>query len=177
MRAVLKTLKTPRSLLIIASVAALVFVFSVWLPNLRLISIVAMSDASLIDKIALPISLLSSIATNFTVLSAISTIAIAALAGINIALIAELARTGRVFARGAAAGASGIISGTLGMGCAACGSLFLTALAGTAIGTGALAFLPLGGGEFGIIGVLLLGYATYLLSKQITQTTCEIITH
>ncbi len=177
MHAILNTLKSTHSKLIAISVAAFVFAFAVWLPNVRLISIVVMSDASIADKIALPTSLLSSIATNFTVLSAIYTTMIAVLTGINVALIAELARTGQVFARGAAAGASGIVAGAFGIGCAACGSLILSALAGTLLGTSALTLLPLGGGELGILGVILLGYSTYLLSKQITKTTCEIIIH
>lgn len=174
MEAVLKTLKTPRSLLIAIGVSALVFAFAVWLPNLRLLAIVATGDAALADKIALPLNLLASITTNFTLLSALYTIVIAILTGINVAFIVELIRAKQMFAGGAAAGASGIVAGALGIGCAACGSLVLTALTGTILGTGALALLPFGGGEFGIVGVGLLGYSTYLLSKQITKTTCDI---
>lgn len=174
MRAVLNTLKAPRSLLTAIGISALVFAFAVWLPNLRLLSIVAMSTAPLADKIALPLSFLASITTNFTLLSALYTIAIAVLAGINAALIAELFRTRQMFAGGAAAGASGIVAGALGIGCAACGSLVLMTFAGTVLGTSALILLPLRGGELGILGVFLLGYATYLLSKQITKTTCEV---
>lgn len=175
MRAALNTLKAPRSVAIAICVGALVFAFAVWLPNLRLLSIVSTSAAPLADKIALPLALLSSIATNFTLLSALYTIAIAILAGINVALIVELIRRRQMFAGGAAAGASGIVAGALGIGCAACGSLILVAFAGTVLGASALAYLPLGGSEFGILGVLLLGYSTYLLSKQINKTTCEIV--
>lgn len=174
MRAVLDTLKTLRSLLIVIGIAALIFAFAVWLPNLRLVYLVATSGASLADKLALPLKLLSSITTNFTALSASYTIAIAVLTGINAALITELVRTRHIFAKGAAAGATGIAAGTLGVGCAACGSVILTATAGTALGAGALSLLPLGGGELGVVGVLLLAYSTYVLSKEITQTTCEI---
>lgn len=44
------------------------------------------------------------------------------------------------------------------------------------IGIGVLVLV--GGGEFGIVGIVgigLLGYSTYLLSKQINKTTCNII--
>ncbi len=175
MQAILNTLKSTHSKLIAISVSVLVFAFAVWLPNLRLLFSVWMdTSVSLGDKIMLPASLLLSITTNFTPLSALYTIAIAVLAGINAALIVELIRARQIFAGSATISASGIVAGALGIGCAACGSLILTALAGTVLGTGALAFLPLGGGEFGIIGVALLGYSTYLLSKQITKTTCEI---
>ena len=174
MRAIRHTLKTPLSLLIAIGVSVLVFAFAVWLPNLRLLFIVWGDAVSLGDKIALSLNLLSSITTNFTALSALYTIVIALLAGINAALIAELIRSRQMFAGGATISASGIFAGALGIGCAACGSLILTALAGTVLGTGALTLLPLGGGEFGIIGVLLLGYSTYLLAKQITKTACDI---
>jgi len=41
--------------------------------------------------------------------------------------------------------------------------------------SGALAFLPLGGSEFGIIGVILLVVSIYIMSKQITNpAVCKI---
>ncbi|MHB1086803.1 MAG: hypothetical protein ACYCZ0_03590 [Minisyncoccota bacterium] len=175
MRAVLDTLKTPRSLLIVIGIAALVFAFAVWLPNLRLLfQVWADASVSMGDKVALPINLLSSIATNFTPLAASYTIAITVLTGINAALITELVRTRHIFAKGAAAGATGIAAGTLGLGCAACGSIILTSLLGTTGGLGVLTFLPLRGGELGIIGVALLGFSTYLLARQVTKPlVCE----
>src|SRR3989344_8289684 len=169
-RAVLTILANVRSLVVACTVAALVFVFAVWLPNFRLLFLVwTDSSISLGDKLTLPISLLSSIATNFTLLSASYTIAIALLAGINTALIVHLIRTRGVFGGGAAIGASGIFTGALGLGCAACGSLILTSLIGIAGGIGILALLPLRGSEFGIVGVVLLGFSTYLLARQITK--------
>jgi hypothetical protein len=175
MQALLNTLKTGRSLLIGISVAVSVFALAVWLPNLQLLAIVWENSAtSLWDKVTLPLSLLSAITTNFTPLSATYTIFIAILAGINVALIIELVRERRIVVAGATAGGAGIIAGALGVGCAACGSLIVTALAGTTIGTGTLAFLPLVGSEFGLVGVGLLNYSTYLLAQQLTKTTCDI---
>lgn len=175
MRAVLNTLKTPRSLLIAICVSVLVFAFAMWLPNLRLLfSILTDAAVSLGDKIMLLLSLLPSIATNFTLLSASYTIAIALLAGVNAALMVHLIRMRSVFGGGAVIGASGIFAGVLGLGCAACGSLLLMSFIGTVGGISALALLPLRGSEFGIIGTLLLGYSTYLLGKQITKPlVCE----
>lgn len=176
MRGVVSVLKTRRSVLIALCVSVFIFALAVWLPNLRLLVIV-WTDAttSVVDKITLPLALLSAIATNFTLLSATYTVVIAILAGINVALIIALVRVQQRVRGGAAAGGIGIIAGALGIGCAACGSLILTALLGTTIGAGTLALLPLGGGEFGILGVGLLGYATYLLAKQINKTTCDIL--
>lgn len=171
----LNTLKSPRFLAVAISVSAFVFVLAVWLPNLRLLfSVWTDTAVSLGDKIMLPLSLLLSITTNFTPLSALYTIVIAILTGINVALIVELIHVRQMFAGGAAAGASGIVAGALGIGCAACGSLVLMSFIGTVGGIGALAVLPLRGGEFGVLGVALLGYSTYLLVRQITKPlVCE----
>lgn len=176
MRATLDILMTGHALLIAAVVSLGVFALAMWLPNLQLLVIVWQDSATpLWDKIALPLSLLSSIITNFTLLSAIYTVVIAILAGINAALIVELIRARKMVTGGAAAGGIGIFAGALGVGCAACGSLILTALVGTTIGTGTLALLPLGGSEFGVLGVGLLGYALYLLIKQVNKTTCDVM--
>ncbi len=67
------------------------FAFAVLLPNVPLIvSIMSHPDIAFADKISVPISLLGSIATNFTTLSAANTIAIAGLFGIDIALTVYL---------------------------------------------------------------------------------------
>jgi hypothetical protein len=144
MRAVLSILTKKHSALIALSVSAIVFAFAVWLPNVRLLFVV-WTDATtpIADKITLPLTLLSAITTNFTLLSATYTVLIAVLAGINAALIVALIRARQIVAGGATAGGFGIIAGALGIGCASCGSLILTALVGTTIGTGALAFLPI----------------------------------
>lgn len=169
MRGVLTALKAPRSQALAGSISVLVFVLAVWLPNFRLLfSVWADTSVSLWDKTALPMSLLPSIATNFTLLSASYTIVIAVLAGVNAALMAYLARTRGMLGGGAAIGLSGMFTGTLGLGCAACGSLILTSIVSVG-GIGVLALLPLGGSEFGLVGVAFLGYSTYLLAKQITK--------
>lgn len=175
MRATLSMLTTGRSLLISVSVSIGVFALAVWLPNLPLIAIVWGNSATpLWGKVALPLTLLSAITTNFTLLSASYTVLIAVLAGVNTALVIELIRARRIQAGGIMTGVSGVVAGALGLGCAACGSLILTALLGTTAGIGALAFLPFGGSEFGILGIGLLAYSTYLLVRQINKTTCDI---
>lgn len=175
MRALLDVLKTKHSLLIAVCVTLFVFALAVWLPNLQLLAAFwADSGVPMTDKVALSLKLIPSIATNFTLLSAFYTVLIALLAGVNAALIAELIRVRQMVVSGVAAGSAGIIAGALGIGCAACGSLIITALVGTSVGATLVAFLPLGGNEFGLIGVGLLGYSLYLLTKQISKTTCEI---
>lgn len=175
MRAISIVLANARSIVVGCTIATLAFVFAVWLPNLRLLfSVWTDPSVALGDKFALPISLIPSITTNFTLLSASYTIAIALFAGINATLIVHLVRTRGVFGGGTVIGVSGIFTGAIGLGCAACGSLILTSLIGTVGGISILTLLPMRGGELGILGVVLLGYSTYLLAKQITKPRiCE----
>lgn len=128
-------------------------------------------------KLNLPISLLGSIATNFTLLSASYTVAIAILFGMDVAMLLYFFRRKVYDARraGVATGLFGITSGVFGMGCAACGSLLLTSMFSLIGASGILVLLPLKGGEFGILGTLLLTMTLYTIAKQIQNpVTCKI---
>ena len=149
--------------------AALAFAFAVWLPNLKLLfSILADPRVPFLDKLKLPADLLGSIGTNFSILAASYTIIIALLFGVNVSLTIYNLKLKKLRFLGAegAVGGLGVASGILGIGCAACGSLIFLSVLGTATGAGFIAMLPLKGGEFGIIGIILLGVATYLLARQ-----------
>lgn len=154
------------------------FAFAIWFPNLRLLGSVWFDHSiALGDKVILPIRLLESISTNFTVLSASYTIATALLTGINIALIAYILKRQkmRLSSAGVTVGVFGALSGGLGVGCAACGSLVLSSLLATAGGASVLTLLPLKGGEFGIFGVMLLGASAYFLARHITKPpVCDV---
>jgi len=155
-------------LALLTSVA--VFVFAVWLPNIRLIAtILGSSDASFTQKLEIPISLLGSISTNFSLFSASYTIAIAMLFGVNLSMIMYFLRRRitEVQQSGIAAGFLGIASGAFGVGCAACGSFILTSGLMLVGAGGVLSLLPLAGGEFGILGVILLAISIRLIAKQI----------
>lgn len=169
--------KNKSYLLLSGAVALLIFAFAVWFPNMRLLfSLVTDPSVPISVKISFPIRLFESITTNFTTLSASYTIAIALLTGINVALFVYYVKKQRQLAQGGlTVGSVGIVSGILGIGCTACGSLILTSLLGTVGGLSVIALLPLRGGEFGILGVILLGIATYLLAKQIGKPiVCEV---
>ena len=181
---ILKTLRgvlfKPGYLFVVVTIAITVFLFAVWTPNTQLI-IHVMSDHSIstTDKAQLLVNLVGSIKTNFTLVSASYTIIIAVLFGLNVALITYYIRRlrGSVRSMGStgAAGFGGLISGILGIGCAACGSFILTS-ALTLVGAGGVvALLPFGGEEFGFLGVALLTYSIYVLAKKINEPlTCEI---
>lgn len=177
LEALQKVFRNPRFTLLAVVVTVVVFLFAVWLPNLGLIkSVMFNSSVPTESKINLPIQLIGSITTNFTVLSALYTIMIAILFGIYIAMLTYFLkrRIKEVRQEGVVTGFLGIMSGVLGIGCAACGSFLLTSLT-LAGASGVLAFFPLGGSEFGILGVILLSVSIYLAAKQIQNpAVCKI---
>ena len=159
------------SYIVLASMLTLfAFVFSIWLPNIGLIiDIFTTSSAPLAAKLKVAVSLLGGIGTNFSFLSAGYTIAIAALFGINLAMVAYFLKRTRagLSKQNLAVGVGGVASGALGIGCAACGSFILTTALSSFGAASALAILPLRGGEFGILSVVLLVLSLILISKKI----------
>lgn len=177
-QALQQVFRKPSYVLLALVTSACMFAFAVWFPNISLIiDIMGHSEASFSQKISLPIGLLGSIGTNFTVLSASYTIAIAILFGMNVAMLAYFLKRRVTEARqsGIATGFFGIASGMVGMGCAACGSLLLTSVLSLFGATGILSFLPLAGGEFGILGVILLSMSLYVIAGNIQNpAVCRI---
>ncbi|MSU45481.1 MAG: hypothetical protein EXS47_02535 [Candidatus Zambryskibacteria bacterium] len=158
-------------------VSLAVFTIFVWLPNIRLIvDVFTSTDVSFVSKVKLPVSLLGSITTNFTFLSATYTLLIAILFGIYISITTYFLkhRIKEVGQSGVGVGFLGFMSGILGVGCAACGSFILTSVILFG-GAGVLTFLPLGGSEFGIVGVMLIAIAIYMTAKKIKDPlVCKI---
>jgi len=172
LRAGQKVFSAPSYAIIAVALSVAAFFFAVWLPNIGLVTdVFTHSSAPLGDKLRLAVTLLDGIRTNFSFLSATYTILIALLFGMNIAMIAYyLKQRIRTSERGGFfAGIGGMASGVLGVGCAACGSFILTTTLSFIGASGALALLPLKGGEFGILSVILLGASVYLISRKITD--------
>lgn len=168
--ALAKVFKKPVYAVMALLVALATFAMAVWMPNLGLIvEVFADTNATLLQKISLPVALLASIRTNFSALSALYTIAIPILFGVNVAMMLYFLKRRIVAAKQMAAGVGflGMASGVLGIGCAACGSFILTSVLSSFGAAGALFLLPLHGGEFGILGVVLLGLSIALVGKQI----------
>lgn len=166
------------SYIVLASTLALfAFVFAVWFPNLGLITdVFTTSSAPIEAKLKLTLSLLGGISTNFSVLSAGYTIAIAILFGILVAMIVYLVkkRRAQLGSSTLATGLGGTLSGILGVGCAACGSFLLMMVLASFGAAGAITLLPLKGGEFGVVSVVLLVVSLALISKKITEPLiCE----
>ncbi|XKT74117.1 MAG: hypothetical protein ACJKTH_02020 [Patescibacteria group bacterium UBA2163] len=178
MGTITKILTRPAYGALALGITAVSFVLSVWLPNIGVITqIIGNSSISLTQKVNFLISLLASIYTNFTFISASYTIAIAILLGLNIALLTYYIRSRQSKGTGGSAALSigGFVSGIFGIGCAACGTFILTSLLSLFGVAGLLAFLPLGGEEFGFLAVGLLAYSVYMLTKKINEPlVCKI---
>ena len=172
----LKALKSvfvkPAYLMLAGFIGVIVFMVAVLFPNSSLIfSVLGNANASFSVKVGLIFNLLGGITTNFSLLSASYTVLIALLIGMNIAMMVFYFKKKRGFAKSSSLGSmsGGFFAGAMGIGCAACGSLFLSAFM-PAIGAGAaLAFLPLGGAEFGVLAVVLLFVSLITISKQIMK--------
>lgn len=124
------------------------------------------------DKLAFLVSLYGALTTSFTAYSAIFTVSAAVLFGIDIALLVFYVRRRQAGFSGRSAewnSLGGLISGVLGVGCAACGSVILTSIFGAFGAGGFLLLLPLHGAEFGLIGILFLLVSIYQLTKRIND--------
>ncbi len=176
-QALQKVYRKPAYIFLTLFVSAVMFALAVLFPNLRLITdVLASTDVSLASKIQLPISLLGAIGTNFSAFAAGYTILIALLFGIYIGMVVYFLkrRIKDVGKSGVTTGFLGIMSGVLGVGCAACGTFLLTSL-GLVGASGVLSVLPLKGGEFGILSIVLVSVAIYMTAKKIqSPLTCKI---
>jgi hypothetical protein len=93
------------------------------------------------------------------------------LVGINIALLIFYIRFFRTAPSTLSfgGGIAGSLAAFLGIGCAACGSIFLAAFASTLGAGGILALLPRGGEELGYLGIALLLVSIFTLSRTINK--------
>jgi len=162
---------------IVAIAAALLaFSLSVWLRNVSLIVATFTSSLfSLSDRVLLLLRLLGSIVTTNTALTAILTIGMSLLFGVNMALLAYyfVQRRKLPAAKESATTIGGLIAAVFGIGCSACGTLVLSAMLASVGAAGLLAFLPLGGGEFLILSIVLLAASIYWIAKSIqTSAVC-----
>lgn len=160
-----------------ALVALAAFAAQLWLPNWRLIaSAFATPGIAVLLKAQLLASLLGGIFTNFDAIAAFSALLVPLLFGMDIAMIACFLRRRAQLPRGEiAAGLGGAASGAIAAGCAACGSFLLSSLLSFLGATGALALLPLRGGELGLLSIALLLLSIMLIARRIaTPMVCEI---
>ncbi|MDE2078930.1 MAG: hypothetical protein KGI73_00935 [Patescibacteria group bacterium] len=172
-----KVFVSPGYVVLALSIAVAILVLAIWLPNLSFLASVAVAHTlSLSQKTGIFLSSLSALGTNFTVLSRALTIILSLLVGVNIALLIFYMRTRFRLERSAGVSFGGILLGLLGVGCASCGSIILSAFLGVGATASFVTILPLKGQEFGFLGVAFMLFAIWLAARKIEQPlTCAVV--
>jgi hypothetical protein len=158
---------------IAALLAVVALSTAILIPNTAIIVQVFQStEIRLVAKFAFLGRMYGILFTMFTIFAALYTVVISILFGINSSLLVYYIRrrqTNVSNTSGHTAGVFGVVSGLFGVGCAACGSVIVSGLLALVGAGGLLALLPLHGAEFGVLGVMLLSYSVYQLSKRISD--------
>ena len=139
----------------LAAVAALaLFVFSL---NGPLVGYALTESLSPATRVELLVSQFPFLGPGFTTAQGLLLVGVAALTGIDVAMATYHFREHGVSVQEGGSSAAGVLLGTLGAGCAACGSAVLAGLLSLVGGSGLLLLLPLDGLEFALgSGVVLL---------------------
>ena len=134
--------------------------------NLRFVLRVLLSNNLGIGfKFEFLIVMLPFVGTQFDAVHGLAIYAIAALTGTNVALLAYHLFEHEVSIEGSGGSAAGVVFGTLGAGCAACGPGILAGIVGIVGGAGLLAALPFEGLEFSMLAVVVLVLSMYWLAS------------
>jgi len=149
--------------------ALLVYMLAVLTHKADFIGFTIKSDLfNIVTKFKLILGTFLSIETNFTSLFSFwSVIVLAIVAGINMGMLVYLLRRDATIRKEAGASFFGIIAGMFGIGCAACGSVLLTAIFGLGFTASLISFLPLDGVEFTVIALVVMVVSVYYISKKI----------
>lgn len=173
-----EVLGRPAYLLLAGAIAIAVLAATLWLPNYRLLGAVFTTPGVMLGtKLQLLASLAGGLASNFGAVAAVAAVIVPVLFGVDVAMIVYFARQRRArLARGEiAASLGGAASGAIAAGCAACGSFLLLPILSFLGAAGALALLPLGGAELGLVSIALLLLSIYLIARKIaTPPVCAL---
>ncbi|AZH25406.1 hypothetical protein [Haloplanus aerogenes] len=104
------------------------------------------------------------VGTSYSLLTGSIILLVALLVGVDIALVAYHVREHRLSAEGSGGSLIGVLLGTLGAGCAACGSAVLAGLLSLVGAAGILTLLPLDGLEFALLALAALVLSIYWLA-------------
>jgi hypothetical protein len=132
--------------------------------NLTVVAdVVVGGSLPLANRLTILVELYPFVGSSFPPLVGAAILALAALTGVNVAMLAYHVREHGLTVAGGGGGAAGVVLGTLGAGCAACGSAVLAG-AFSLLGVGGLTALPLDGREFAVLGLLAVGLSMFWLA-------------
>lgn len=130
--------------------------------NVRLVlDVVVGGSLPVENRLAVLAGLYPLLGTSFSPADGIALLVVAALVGVDIALVAYHVRVHGLSPREGGGGAVGVVLGMLGAGCAACGSAVLLGLLSLVGAGGAVTLLPFDGAEFTALAVVALLLSIY----------------
>lgn len=134
--------------------------------NLRFVLRVLLSgNLGIGFKFEFLVAMLPFVGPQFDALHGIAIYAIAALTGTNVAMLAYHLIEHEISLESSGGSAAGVVFGTLGAGCAACGPGILAGIVGLVGGTSLLTALPFEGLEFSMLAVVVLVLSMYWLAS------------
>jgi hypothetical protein len=134
------------------------FVFSL---NLSLVSFALTGGLDLSGRVGILLGLYPFVGTGFGPAQGLLLLVVSALVGVDVAMVAYHVREHGLTVRQGGSGAAGLVFGTLGAGCAACGSALLAGLLSLVGASGAVLLLPLDGLEFALLAAVVLVLSIY----------------
>ncbi len=150
----------------LAAVAAVVALSLFVLPtNLALVGdLVVGGSLPLRNRLVILADLYPFVGTDYGPVQGVVLVATAALVGANVALAVYHVREHRVSVAKGGGSVAGVVLGTLGAGCAACGGAILAGVLGVLGVTGALTLLPLDGLEFALLALVVVALSVFWLA-------------
>lgn len=147
---------------VIALVSLGVFVFS---RNVGLLlDVVVFGDLSLVSKLGIVVAMYAGVVTVAEPLASATLVTIAVLVGVNVSMLAYYVRTQDLTLRRGSGSLGGLVLGTLGAGCASCGSAVLAGVFSLVGGASAASLLPLDGLEFSLLAIPLILVSSYWIA-------------
>jgi hypothetical protein len=151
---------------VVAAVAAVLgltlFVLS---QNLPLASFLLMGSLSFEARLVILTQQYPFLGTNYDAVQGLLLVCTAGLIGVNTAMLVYHLREHALSTAQGTTSAVGVVLGTLGAGCAACGSAVLAGILSLFGATASLAFLPLDGLEFALVAFIALVLSIFWLAR------------
>ena len=133
--------------------------------NLALVSdFVVGGSLPLSDRLVLVIEQYPFVGTNYSALDGAALVAVTLFIGANLALVTYHVREHELSASGSGGSVAGVVLGTLGAGCAACGSALLIGVLSVFGASGLILLLPFDGLELSMLAVGALLLSSYWLA-------------
>lgn len=160
--------KDSRNVIIISTIVFLLLLLAVQNGKASM-EMLSLDTLSLYKRLSLAFSVFFDITSTFTAGTLILATLGSLLGGINLSLAYTYIKIrGDMILKSGLYSGMGLLLAFLGIGCAACGTAFLSVLLGFFGFSAMLNLLPYQGQEIGYVGLIILCIATYTLAKKVT---------